>query len=42
MKIDQISLFLQRVVENKDDLPSLQQTKPQAEQKVKIATIDDC
>ena len=43
MKIDQVSLFLQRFVENKDDLPSLQQTKPQLRQsKVKIANIDDC
>ena len=44
MKIDQVSLFLQRVVENKDDLPSLDQTKlssAQTEPK-KIANIDDC
>ena len=47
MKIDQVSLFLQRVVENKDDLPSLpnpatNQTPAQTEQKVKIANIYDC
>ena len=45
MKIDQVSLFLLRVVEKKDYLPfcpNLQQTKPQPSQsKVKITNIDD-
>ena len=41
MKIDQVSLFLQRVVENKGDLPSLpkpaaNQTSAQAEQSENI------
>ena len=45
MKIDQVSLFLQRVVENKDDLPSPapNQTSAQLRQsQVKIANTDDC
>ena len=41
MKIDQVSLFLQRVLENKDDLPSQPCSKPNLNS-VKIANIDDC
>ena len=45
MKIDQVSLFLLRVGENKDDLPSPAPNQTSAElrqSQVKIENTDDC